>query len=309
MSDRGKEQEKANRIILEGSKNYTKWRFYTLGELQQQNCDWAITGRPQQTRESVREAVEKMGFTPTEITPEILYTTLTTELKEYQAALKKAERVIKNSVAHKHQPTLEGKTAEEMWETLKTRFQDSSPMSISRLILDTTKVQLSECTDIHDYCGKYQEAYDTTCSLIGGQCELTAKGAEMLLQAGLLTGMGDENSNVVSMMKLEWKEEETDLASSILRLMRFSDIKKENAKPANKASSSVLLTASHSNPGSHRAPPGTCTNQQCIDKGVTTHYAERCFLKYPELRAKYPLRGMRPRGSRTNLRKDTTPTQ
>lgn len=39
---------------------------------------------------------------------------------------------------------------------------------------------------------------------IGGQCELTAKGAEMLLQAGLLTGMGDEYSNVVSMMKLEW---------------------------------------------------------------------------------------------------------
>lgn len=166
MSDRGKEQEKANRIILEGSKNYTKWRFYTLGELQQQNCDWAITGRPQPTRESVREAVEKMGFTPTEITPEILYTTLTTELKEYQAALKKAGRVIKNSVAHKHQPTLEGKTAQEMWETLKTRFQDTSPMSISRLILDTTKIQLSECTDIHDYCGKYQEAYDTTCSLL-----------------------------------------------------------------------------------------------------------------------------------------------
>lgn len=256
------------------------------------------------------DAAERMGFTPTEIPPQALYTTLTTELKEYQAALKKAERVIKNSVAHKHQPTLEGKTAQEMWEALKTKFQHTSPMIISRLILDTTKIKLSGCTDIHDYCGKYQEAYDTTCSLIGDQCELTAKGAEMLLQAGLLTGMGDEYTDVVSVMKLEWEEGETDLASSILRLIRFSNIKKENAKTANKfASSSVLLTESPSKPGSHRAPSGTCTNQQCIDKGVTTHYTERCFLRYPELRAKYPLRGMRPRGSGTNLRKDTTPIQ
>lgn len=68
------------------------------------------------------------------------YTTLTTELKEHQAELKKAEGVIKNSVAHKHQPTLEGKTAQKMWEILKTKFQHISPMRISRLILDTTKI-------------------------------------------------------------------------------------------------------------------------------------------------------------------------
>lgn len=131
----------------------------------------------------------------------------------------------------------------------------------------------------------------------------------MLLQAGLLTGMEDEYSSPISTLESEWKEGETDLANSILRLIRFSNIQKDNAKTANKASPSALLTASPSKPASHRAPPGTCTNQECIDKGVTANYTERCFLKYPELRVKYSLRGMKPRGSRTNLRKDIATTQ
>ena len=139
-----------------------------------------------------------------------IYKTLTTELKEHRAALKKAEGVIKNSVAHKHQPTLEGKTAQEMWEILKTKFQHISPMSISRLILDTTKIQLSDCTDIHDYCGKYQEAYDAICSLIRDKCELSSKGAQMLLQAGLLTSMGDEYSSLISTLESEWREAEEE---------------------------------------------------------------------------------------------------
>lgn len=108
-----------------------------------------------------------------------------------------------------------------MWECLKAKFQLSSPMSISRLILDTVKNQLSDCTDIYDYCGKYQDAYDTVCSLIGANCELSTKGAAMLLQAGLLTGMGNEYLGVVSTIESEWKEGETDLAGSILRLIRF----------------------------------------------------------------------------------------
>lgn len=93
--------KKANRIILEESENYTKWRSYILDKLQQRNCNWAIIERLPPTKESLRRAAEKMGFSP-EITSQTIYTTLTIKLKEYQAALKKVEGVIKNSVAHKH---------------------------------------------------------------------------------------------------------------------------------------------------------------------------------------------------------------
>lgn len=81
MSDQQEEQEKANRIILEGSENYTKWRSYILGELQQRNCDWAITERSPPAKESVRRAAERMGFSPAESTSQIFYTTLTGKLK------------------------------------------------------------------------------------------------------------------------------------------------------------------------------------------------------------------------------------
>lgn len=76
-------------------------------------------------------------------------------------------------------------------------------MSISRLILETTKLQLLDCADIHEYCNKYQEAYDSVCNLIPTECKLSTKGAELILQAGLLTGMGNEYSEIVSMMETE----------------------------------------------------------------------------------------------------------
>lgn len=63
-----------------------------------------------------------MSFSSLEIIPQTLYTTLITKLKKYQAALKKAKGLIKNFVAHKHQPTIEEKTAKEIWEVLKAKF-------------------------------------------------------------------------------------------------------------------------------------------------------------------------------------------
>lgn len=103
----------------------------------------------------------------------------------------------------KHQAAIESKDAKEMWEALKAKFQHISPMSISRLVLDTTRIRLSDCTDIYKYCSKYQEAYDSVCSLIPADFELPAKGAELLLQVGLLTGMGNEYLSIVSIMEKE----------------------------------------------------------------------------------------------------------
>lgn len=155
MSDRREEQEKGSRIILQGSENYKPWRSHILGELKQKNCAWAVTGKQAPTQESVKADIIAMGFPTKDITTQALWTALTTELKEYRAALSKAEGIIKNSVAPKHQAAIEGKDAKEMWEALKAKFHHISPMSISRLVLDTTRIRLSDCTDIYDYCSKY----------------------------------------------------------------------------------------------------------------------------------------------------------
>lgn len=308
MSDRREEQEKANRIILQGSENYTLWRSYILGELKQKNCAWAVTGKAKPTKETVRADIIAMGFAPTDMTTQALWTAPSTELKEHQASLNKAEGIIKNSVAPKHQAAIEGKDAKEMWEALRTKFQHISPMSISRLILETTKLRLSDCADIHEYCSKYQEAYDSVCGLIPTECELSAKGAELILQAGLLTEMGNEYSGIVSMMETEWKIGSTNIAESTQKLIRFAEIGKGNNQARGQTSTpqqSALLTSKPAKP-SNRAPPGTCTNPDCIKKGNTTHYTDRCFLKYPELQPKHSLHQMRTKGSKQNLQSQTT---
>lgn len=196
-----------------------------------------------------------------------------------------------------------------MWESLKAKFQHISPMSILQLLFKTTKIQLSECSDIHEYCNKYQEIYDAICNMIPTDCELSAKKAAMILQAGLFTGMGDKYLGLVLIIESEWVTGNTDLAKSILRLTKFANIRKENTKSQGSGQATALLTAkSTSKPGGNRAPPETCTFPDCIKKGLTTHFPDRCFLKFPELRnkhrAKYSLKQMKPKGSKSNLRKD-----
>ncbi len=169
-----------------------------------------------------------MDFAPSDLTPQALWTALSTDIREHRAALSKTEGIIKNSVASQHQVVIEGKEAKEMWEILQTKFQHISPMSISRLIMETMKLRLSDCKDINEYCSKYQEAFNTVCGLISTDTEIPAKVAEVLLQAGLLTGMENEYSSIVSVMETEWKMGTTNIAESAKKLVRFAKIRKAN---------------------------------------------------------------------------------
>ena len=52
-----------------------------------------------------------------------------------------------------------------------------------------------------------------------------------------------------------------------------------------------------------------CTIQECIDRGVITHFPDQCWVKYPEFRAKYSLYHIRTQGSNCSLRKAATLTE
>ncbi len=169
--------------------------------------------------------------------------------------------------------------------------------------METMKLRLSDCKDIHEYCSKYQEAFDTVCGLVSTDTEISAKAAEVLLKAGLLTGMENEYSSIVSVMETEWKMGTTNIAESAKKLVCFAEIKKENdqaPRPSDTPKQSALLISKPSKL-SNRALPGTYTNPDCIKKGNTQQYTDRCFLKYPELRPKHLLHQMRTKGSKQNL--------
>lgn len=129
---------------------------------------------------------------------------------------------------------------------------------------------------------------------------MSRRTIEMTLQGSLLRHLGQNYSALVSAIETGWTEDTTNLSDTILRVIRHAEIQKGNALDNAAEPPKVMVT------NTQRAPKGTCTTPECVERGVTTHYNDRCWVKNPELRAKYSLKQMKPRGSNRNLRKAAT---
>ncbi len=150
---------------------------------------------------------------------------------------------------------------------------------------------MSDFKDVVEYTSSYQAAFDKITSLLKDDSNLTIKSAEMLHQGAMLMNISEEYTSLISTIETGWTDATTNLSNTVLQIIRHSEIMKGHAKEK------VLLTS-----GIHRAPKGSCTNPECVEKGLTTHYTDRCWIKHPELRAKYTLRQMKPKGSNRNLK-------
>lgn len=303
MSDKREVQEKPL-IILRNVEDYPTWKSYTVSRLQQQSCHWAITGRPQPNLESVRATLIEDGFAAADLRPSTLVSALRDEKKDHSTALTKSAGLILELVDKSLHPLLNNKSAAEMWTILENRFQHISPMSITRIFTDACNVRLSDCRDVVDYTSRYQIAFDKILSLINDNEDswVSRKTIEITLQGNLLRHLGKDYSALVSAIETTWKEETTDLADTILRIIRHAEINKGNEKDTADNVNALAVGAQR-----ERAPRGSCTNQECIDRGSTAHYSDKCWVKHPELRAKYALKHMRTRGSNRNLRKAGEP--
>ena len=85
MSDRRDTHDKPL-IILRNAEDYPTWKSYAISRLQQQSCDWAITGRPQPNLESVRATLIEDGFARADLRPSTLVSTLRDEKKDHLIA-------------------------------------------------------------------------------------------------------------------------------------------------------------------------------------------------------------------------------
>lgn len=238
------------------------------------------------------------GFAQADLRPSTLVSALRDEKKDHLSGLGKAASTIKDYVNASLHPILEGKTPPEMWTILEGRFHHISPMSIVAALTDGCIRKLSEYKNVVDYTNSYQLTLDKVASLTKAGSHMHLETAEMMLQANMLRNLGSEYSALVSAIQTEWKEENTNLSDTILRVIRYEKFIKETTVGGDKSQDTKALAT-----GIHRAPKGTCTTPECVERGLTTHYNDRCWVKNPELRAKYALRQMRPRGSNRNLRK------
>lgn len=150
MSDKREAQDKLL-IILRNAEDYPTWKPYTVSRLQQQNCHWAVTGRPQPNLESVWATLIEDGFAPADLRPATLVAALRDEKKDHPVALTKSAGLIKELVDKSLHPLLNNKTAAEMWTVLENRFQHISPMRVRRIFSDACNVKLLECKDNRHY--------------------------------------------------------------------------------------------------------------------------------------------------------------
>ena len=97
----------------------------------------------------------------------------------------------------------------------------------------------------------------------------------MYFQATMLMNIGTDYSALVSAIQKDWKDETTNLAEAILQIIRHFEFMEGNEKAQN-----VMQTFMSS---IHRAPKGSCTNPECVEKSLTTHFTDRCWIKHPEL--------------------------
>lgn len=114
--------------------------------------------------------------------------------------------------------------------------------------------------------------------------------------------IGSEYSALVSSIQKELKTAETtNLPETILQITRHFEFMKGTTKdnilrvttPTGTQRTSTLAGG---------VPTGSRTKPECIEKGLKTHYTDKCWIKNPELRKKYALGRMRTRGSQRDLR-------
>ncbi len=96
----------------------------------------------------------------------MLTATLRDKKKDYLVALTKSAGIIQELVDKSLYSLLHNKTSAEMWTILQDRFYHISPISVSRVFLDTCNVKLLDCKDVVDYKSRYQIAFDKLLSLI-----------------------------------------------------------------------------------------------------------------------------------------------
>ena len=125
MSDQGEAQDKTF-IILRNAEDYPMWKLYTISRFQQQNCNWAIAGRPKPNLESVRATLIEKGFASEDLRPSMLAAALRDERKDYLVALTKSASIIQELVDKSLHLLLHNKTSAKMWTIFQDRCKSGS---------------------------------------------------------------------------------------------------------------------------------------------------------------------------------------
>lgn len=171
---------------------------------------------------------------------------------------------------------------------------------------EATSRKLSEFKSVADYTSSYQAAFDKVTSLLADSSSYTRNRIEAYFQATMLMNIGNNSLALISPIQKEWKTAKTtNLPETILQIVRHSEFMKGSAKDNVLQVTTLMTTPTGTQQTpilAEKAPKGFYTNPKCIEKRLTTHYADKGWVKQSELRKKYALGKMKTRASQKDLR-------
>lgn len=141
-------------------------------------------------------------------------------------------------------------------------------MSTSCFIYEATTKKLSDFKNIYKYTSHYQAFFAKVSSLLTKTSAYTRKNTKTYFQATILINIGADYSALVSTIQKDWKNKTTNLAETVLQIIRHFKFMKENKKAHN------VMQISSSTIPTNRVPKGSYNNPKCIKKGLTTHYTD-----------------------------------
>ena len=179
-------------LLLEKAEDYSQWGTHTEAILKQKDCIFAIQDNiPVISYQIIKLKYLGMGFTDAHIKAEQIFTKVGADIEKQNHLMLKAEGIIQMRVAQQHHTLLAIKSAGEMWRTLRTKFQDIAPMSITDILYNMSFKRKTEYRSAVKYCAEFENALNSIKGMIEENSELSEMGAEQVLQGYLLRNVSD----------------------------------------------------------------------------------------------------------------------
>lgn len=143
-------------------------------------------------------------------------------------------------------------------------------MYIFRHIYEATTKELSDFKNIHKYTSYNQILFDKILNLLTEIYSYIQKSIKTNFQDTMLINIGTNYLALISVIKKDWKNKTTNLAKTVLQIIRYFEFINGNEKTCNvmQILSSIFST--------NRAPKDSCKNPECLKKGLTTDYTNHC---------------------------------
>lgn len=276
--------------LLQGIEDYPRWARHAEAELQSQACHDAIypSAAPLTKNDAVLH-LRTLGYVDAEMTADMTFLWIEKKMAKRRKRGTKAIGILKNLVGEKNKQLVEGKSAPEIWKALKDKYQDVSSMSQMEVIRKASLIRMSDFASASLYCNAFETALDRVSGMLQPDSIINRKGAEGILQAFMLANVTDTYKPLIAQLREGWTSKNTDLSKACLSIERY-DFAVNDQAVINATSGKALHTKG---PNRLAAPKGTCDFEDCVKSGVTTHWKDKCWRKYPDLRPKFSLNRMK----------------